>query len=301
MFDVFTEQIEVLIKDGIANLYWYKGDLQKAWLRAGVPGVVTKSISQERDSDGNSLSKRRQMDRLYEELRGKDFHERLEISRNFVRVLVEHKNFVPQDPRHRIDIAERSALKLRELIRSQEAEREAKDHARRQSTATTKKTYQQELDIIREAFEKAHTLPGQQKGYALEKIFGELMRISGIPVQEPFRIVGEQLDGAIKHDGHYYLVELKWFAEPLEPKHVGSFYFKVDGKLGARGIVIAMNGYTSGVVESVAKGKDLKVLLLDGMHLSNVIYGRYTFTELLDHAVKYASLQGQLYCPHAVA
>jgi hypothetical protein len=125
------------------------------------------------------------------------------------------------------------------------------------------------------------------------------MRISGIPVQEAFRIVGEQLDGAIKHDGHYYLIELKWFADPLEPKHVGSFYFKVDGKLGARGIVIAMNGYTSGVVESVAKGKELKVLLLDGMHLSNVIYGRYTFTELLDHAVKCASLQGQLYCPHA--
>lgn len=42
MFDVFTEQIEVLIKDGIANLYWYKGDLQKAWLRAGVSAVVTQ-------------------------------------------------------------------------------------------------------------------------------------------------------------------------------------------------------------------------------------------------------------------
>ena len=76
---------------------------------------------------------------------------------------------------------------------------------------------------------------------------------------------------------------------------------RISAGAGARGIVIAMNGYTSGVVESVAKGKELKVLLLDGMHLSNVIYGRYTFTELLDHAVKYASLQGQLYCPHALA
>jgi hypothetical protein len=300
MFDVFTEQIEVLIKDGIANLYWYKGDLQKAWLRAGVPSIVTKRISQERDPDGNTISKRKQMDRLYEELRSKDFNERLEVSRNFVRILVEHKNFVPQDTRHRVDVAERSALKLRELIRSQEAEREQRDRSKRE-TATLTKTYQQDLDIIREAFERAHTLSGgQQKGYALEQIFVDLMRISGIPAQEPFRIVGEQLDGAIKHDGHYYLVELKWFAEALEPKHIGSFYFKVDGKLGARGIAIAMNGYTSGVVESVAKGKELKVLLLDGMHLSNVIYGRYTFKELLDHAVRCASLKGQLYCPHAL-
>ena len=38
------------------------------------------------------------------------------------------------------------------------------------------------------------------------------MRIS-IQVEEPFKNVGEQLDGAIKHDGAYYLIELKWFAE----------------------------------------------------------------------------------------
>lgn len=33
MFDVFTEEIEVLLKDGIANLYWFKRDLHKAWLK----------------------------------------------------------------------------------------------------------------------------------------------------------------------------------------------------------------------------------------------------------------------------
>jgi hypothetical protein len=40
MFDVFTEEVEILIKDGIANLYWYKGDLRKAWLRSGVSATV---------------------------------------------------------------------------------------------------------------------------------------------------------------------------------------------------------------------------------------------------------------------
>ncbi len=30
IFDVFTEGVEILIKYGIANLYWYKGDLHKA-------------------------------------------------------------------------------------------------------------------------------------------------------------------------------------------------------------------------------------------------------------------------------
>lgn len=300
MFDVFTEQIEVLIKDGIANLYWYRGDLRKAWIRGGVSSALADKISTEKGFDGNGLSKRKQMDRLYEELRNADFNKRLEISRNFVRILIEHKNFVPQDSRHRIEVAERAALKLRELIREQEVASDQKESARRQSVATTKKSYHQELEAVREMFDKANTLSGQEKGYALEKIFVNLMRISQIPVEEPFRIIGEQLDGAIKHEGDYYLVELKWFAEALEPKHIGSFYFKVDGKLGARGLVIAMNGYTSGVVESVSKGKELKIVLLDGMHLSNVIYGHYTFKQLLDHAIKHASLRGLLYCPHKI-
>jgi hypothetical protein len=300
MFDVFTEQIEVLIKDGIANLYWYKGDLQKAWLRAGVSNSLTQRISQENYRDGTTISKRKQMDRLYEEIRGSDFNKRLEISRNFVRTLIEHKNFVPQDPRHRIEVAERSALKLRELVAEQDIQREKKERVRTSTANIPKKSYQQELAEVKDAFEKALTLSAQKRGYELEKIFVQLMRISGIQVEEPFRIVGEQLDGAIKYDGHYYLIELKWFADKLEPKHIGSFYFKIEGKLGARGVAIAMNGYTSGVVESVSKGKELKVLLLDGNHLANVIYGQYTFKELLDHAIKCASLHGQLYCAHAI-
>jgi Restriction endonuclease len=300
MLDVFTEQTEVLIKDGIANLYWFKGDLQKAWHRAGVPDSLVKLISIERNSEGLVISKRRQMDRLYEETRGFDFNKRLEISRNFVRTLVEHKNFVPQDPKHRIEIAERAALKLRELIQAQETERAKHRRTQAQSKKSPREIYEQELESIRAIFESALSLPPQQKGYQLEKIFVQLMRANRIQVEEPFRIVGEQLDGAIRHDGHYYLIELKWFAERLEPKHIGSFYFKVDGKMGARGIAIAMNGYMPSVRESIVKGKELKVMLLDGNHLSNVIYGLYTFAELLDHAIKSASLYGELYCSHAL-
>ena len=69
MFDVFTEEIEVLIKDGIANLYWYKGDLHKAWLRSGVAPGLKDEIVRLRNEEGQELSKRRQMDSLYERLR----------------------------------------------------------------------------------------------------------------------------------------------------------------------------------------------------------------------------------------
>jgi hypothetical protein len=74
MLDVFTEEIEVLVKDGLANLYWYKVDLHKAWLRSGVSAEVRDEILRERMHDGQELSKRRQMDVLYEKLRSDDYN-----------------------------------------------------------------------------------------------------------------------------------------------------------------------------------------------------------------------------------
>lgn len=298
MFDVFTEEVEILIKDGIANLYWYKGDLHKAWLRSGVLMGVKDEIAHLRNNDGQELSKRQQMDRLYEHLRNGEYNRRLEISRNFVRILIEQKTFTPQGQKHRIEVAERSSLKLREIIRQQEKDRVYRESIRASAEKASRETYESKLGEIREKFAEAHEFPPQKKGYALEKLFTELMRISGIPVEEPFRIEGEQLDGAIKYDGHYYLVELKWTADKADPKEIGHFFYKVSGKLQARGLFLAMNGFTSGAISTLPKGKELNVLLLDGNHFTNVIYGLYKFQELLEHAISQASLRGEIYCTH---
>ena len=298
MLDVFTEEVEVLIKDGIANLYWYKGDLHKAWLRSGVLATVRDEILRLRTDEGQELSKRRQMDALYERLRTGDYDRRLEVSRNFVRILIEQNGFTPQSEKHRVEVAERSALKLRELIRKQEADREYKETIRTSAAKATRETYDSKLGELREKFAEAHELEPQKRGYALESIFTDLMRLSAIPVEEPFRIVGEQLDGAVKYDGHYYLLELKWTADKSDPKEIGHFYYKVEGKMQARGLFISMSGFTDGAIATLPKGKDLKILLLDGNHLANVIYGMYRFQELLEHAIRQASLKGEIYCAH---
>lgn len=69
MFDVFTEQIEVQIKQGISNLYWFKQDLWKAWVRSGIDENTSNRIFHMKNSEGRSLSKRELMDYLYQELR----------------------------------------------------------------------------------------------------------------------------------------------------------------------------------------------------------------------------------------
>lgn len=298
MFDVFTEELEVLIKDGIANLYWYKGDLHKAWLRSSVSQALRDEILRLRTEDGLELTKRRQMDELYERLRAGTYERRLEISRNFVRILVEQRSFTPQNEKHRIEVAERCALKLREIIRQQEKDREYRESIRIGAAKAARETYDSKLGELRVRFAEALDLAPQQRGYALESMVTDLMRLSGIPVEEPFRITGEQIDGAIKYDGHYYLLELKWTVDKTDPKEIGHFFYKVEGKLEARGIFLSINGFTDGVISTLPRGKNLKILLLDGNHLANVIYGMYRFQELLEHAIRQASLKGEIYCSH---
>lgn len=296
MIDVFTEEIEVQIKRGISNLYWYKEDLKKAWLRSNVDSNICNRLFNLRNDDGNKLTKRELMDLLYIELRSLEYNKRLEISRNFVRILVEHSNFVPLAEGHNIEKAETCALKLRQIIEEQRKQAEYNQQIRRRAQNSKKNDYNDELLKLRDWFIRAEKLPPQKKGYELEKIFSHLMKISRIPVEESFKIVGEQIDGAIKYDGNYYLVELKWTASPSAHQEVSSLYVKVEGKMSARGIFISMNGYSKEVVESLPKGKDIKMLFLDGVHFANVISGIYTFNDLLEYAISQASLKGNIYC-----
>ncbi len=67
MFDVFTEEIEGLIKRGLSNLYWLKDDLKKAWLRSGVDSSLCEALSSKRNPDGSKPSRWKLMDSLYME------------------------------------------------------------------------------------------------------------------------------------------------------------------------------------------------------------------------------------------
>ena len=47
----------------------------------------------------------------------------------------------------------------------------------------------------------------QRRGYLFEEFLKKLFLNEGIEVTEPFKIVGEQIDGSIKYDGEHYIIE----------------------------------------------------------------------------------------------
>jgi len=300
MFDVFTEETEVLIKEGIANLYWYRGDLQKTWLRLGIDEKTVRRLFAKKDPEGKQFTKRKLMDELYSQFRTRDFARRLETSRGFVRILIEQKSFTRQSEQHHVERAEHAALKLRELLAKQREEQEYRDLIRRRAEQARGESYDSQRSKLSLRFVETSKLEPHKRGTELEQIFAELVRISGIPVEEPFRIIGEQIDGALKYDGHYYCVEIRWREKKTDQGQIAGLYLKAEGKLDTRGIFVSMNGYSSEVIESLPKGKEVKVILLDGIHVTNVLAGNYALQELLEHAISQASLRCNIYCSHEI-
>jgi hypothetical protein len=298
VFDVFNIEIETLIKDGLSHLYWFKADLHKAWLVSGVPPSIVGNIKKLLSVDGKNLSKREQMDALYERLRDGDYNRRLEVSRNFARILIEQNDFVAKDSGHQVHRAQLASFKLKELHSKQNKEQERKQTFREKTAQPLEDSYDVQLGKLRDRFFAAHTMAPQAKGYELEKIFTQLMLLSGLTVVEPFRIVGEQFDGAIKYEGRFYLIELKWTAGKSDPSQIGHFFYKISGKMDGRGVFISMAGFSDGVTSTLPHGKELTMMLLDGIHLTSVLTGQYTFQQLLDHAIKCIALKGSIYCSH---
>jgi hypothetical protein len=61
-----------------------------------------------------------------------------------------------------------------------------------------------------------------------------------------------------------------------------------------------MNGYTDGLLAALPRGKELRVILLDGAHVAKVIFGTCSLRRLLEHAISNASIRASIYCPHAI-
>ena len=77
LLDVFTQEIEDYIKEGMSHVYWYRRDLERAWVKASVPTNMVKEIFGKRDTENRKLTKRQLMNELYFKLRKGDFNKRL--------------------------------------------------------------------------------------------------------------------------------------------------------------------------------------------------------------------------------
>ncbi len=102
----------------------------------------------------------------------------------------------------------------------------------------------------------------RERGRQFEKQLTRLFHLSELQVSEPFRTENEQIDGAVHFDAHTYLVEARWWNQPLEHKDVSDLFVKIETRpSGTRGIYISASGFTDGCIDECSRTKMAVILV----------------------------------------
>jgi hypothetical protein len=292
----FPADIKGCMKDCILALFWPKKDIVAFFSKHG----CTKAELGDIQVDGENAMRRHEIiDVLFSKLdmRGENA---LGPYRAMLQSLLQWEHFDPYyfDKLRKLDrsTADKNLAHLRQLQEIRDAkikadrERRNTDEASRQTaTATLEELRTQYLGLL------ANSTSRQKRGYALERILAELARLAMLEVTQPFRVQGEQIDGAVKFDGEHYLIEAKWQDKAASNEPLYQFAGKISGKLYGRGLFFSVNGFSEDVVISLVRGKELQTLLVDGEDLILVLEGHLNLREMIDRKVKAAQTRGEIY------
>lgn len=155
------------------------------------------------------------------------------------------------------------------------------------------------LDELRRQFEELSIAVNRQAvGLALEGVLTRLFEGCGLAPREPFRVVGEQIDGSFELDHEVYLVEAKWHKEALSQDVLLVFDGKIRGKSQyTRGVFIALNGVTRDAADAISRGKELRLFVVDGVDLMAVFMGQLALHELLRRRFRLLTEEGKVWIP----
>lgn len=140
---------------------------------------------------------------------------------------------------------------------SVERDKEKQQHQREHDAkiAALQKQKAQREQLRKELFALFAESNAQKRGKALEGILNLLFESEGFLVREAFMMCGtdgegvvEQIDGVVEMDGHIYLVEMKWWKDPIGVGDVSPHLVRIYGHGNARGIFISASGYTEPAV-----------------------------------------------------
>lgn len=172
----------------------------------------------------------------------------------------------------------------------------------RTSSSRIQKKHNREVDLaaLTKAFGKMFGtgMSPQARGKLFETFLRELFDRQSIKMGDPFRLLGEEIDGSFKFEGENYITEAKWQEARASTNQLYGFAHKIDGKMHGRGFFISVNGFSSEGIKAIVLGKHIKTILMDGQDLSHVLESRISLEQMLDYKIRAAQTRGDVYvCP----
>lgn len=137
-------------------------------------------------------------------------------------------------------------------------------------------------------------LEPHNRGYEFERFLTELFDVFRLKSRDPFRIVGEQIDGSFELDSETYLVEAKWLNRKIGAAELHTFHGKIDQKATwARGLFISFGGFTEEGLHAFGRGK--RVIGMDGKDIYTALNRNIGIDRLLALKVRRAAETGEVF------
>lgn len=300
MVSTFPKDIMDSMKGCILSIFWPKKDIVDFFQKSGCTQRELMPESEYRD-----LHRVEIIERVFSNLEKRND---LGIGqfRSMLKRLTEWDYFDPYYFKkiNKLDEAEakRNIMHLKQLqeirdhkIKQERQRQEEMEKKRKNINISTNELKDIFLNLFNGRDQDEKEINSQKRGYLFEEFLRKLFLNEGIEVTESFKIVGEQIDGAIKYDGEHYIIEAKWHDKWSASDDLYQFAAKVEGKMYGRGIFISINGFSPDSVQALTTGKALKTILVDGGDLVLIIENMYTVKEMPNSKIKAAQTMGRIY------
>lgn len=188
--------------------------------------------------------------------------------------------------------AKKLLQEFREIVGNDPIEKELEKRKRDESKKKHQievegsKSFQQRLDDLNTRFISLHTnadFTPQQRGYALEDLYCDLLELNEIEYKRPYKTPdGEQIDGHFRYEKFDYLIESKWEQGVIKQKDLAIFDGKIRGKAqSTRGLFLAANGFDGNAVAKFS-GDSPRIILMTGEDLALILSGRVGLPDALN-------------------
>ena len=289
-----TQDLKNAIKDCLLSLFYRKADI--------IP-FLKECGSTARDMQGinESLTKSQIVDIYFSNI-GARADEGTMQYHALIRNLIDWSDFDSywfQNKKLDSSYAKGRVEKLQELLgKKTEKEEEKSRKKEREAEAEKIKAKNRTMEDLRvEFYEMCKNKDSSQKrGFALEAFLQKLFGIFEIDVFKSFKLLGEQIDGAIKFDSANYTSEAKWHDTEIACNSLYDFAYKIESNtLYPRGLFFSINGYSEESIQRITHGKSPQLLLFDAVDFVNILEERITMHKLLEEKIRYAQTRSRIY------
>jgi hypothetical protein len=149
------------------------------------------------------------------------------------------------------------------------------------------------LSASREDRLRIASLPAQDRGHAFEDFLRRCFDTAGLKAREPFRDVGEQIDGSFLPGDETYLLEAKWQVGPTGAGDLHAFHGKLDQTaVWARGgLFVSYHDFRDVGLSAFGAGK--RLVCMGGRNLQDALDRQIPLRAVLERKVRRAAETGR--------